>query len=284
VAKRALLITGATGNQGGAVIQALLDDRPEDWEIRALVRDPSSDRAKALQAEGVHLVRGDLDDDRSVAEAVQGAYGVFSVQGFRPQGVAAEEEQGKRLATAAARAGVGHFVYASAGGAGSNSGVPHFESKWHVEEHVRTLGLPATIVRPVMFMENLERPVPRALVMSLWKTYIPDAKQLQLIDVDDIGAFVAGVFGDPDRYIGQTVTLAGDSLTRPKAVAALKRGGRPALFSVRLPKLIVRRLPAEVTVMVAWMGKVGFDADLPALRQMSPDLTTLEQWAAHGSA
>ncbi len=124
MAKRALLITGATGNQGGAVIQALLDDGPEDWEIRALVRDPSSDRAKALQAEGVHLVRGDLDDDRSVAEAVQGAYGVFSVQGFRPQGVAAEEEQGKRLATAAARAGVGHFVYASAGGAGSNSGVP----------------------------------------------------------------------------------------------------------------------------------------------------------------
>ncbi|MGP7998646.1 MAG: NmrA family NAD(P)-binding protein, partial [Streptosporangiaceae bacterium] len=61
---------------------------PEDWEVRALVRDPSSDRAKALQAEGVHLVRGDLDDDRSVAEAVQGAYGVFSVQGFRPQGVA----------------------------------------------------------------------------------------------------------------------------------------------------------------------------------------------------
>jgi len=81
--------------------------------------------------------------------------------------------------------------------------------------------------------------------MSLWKTYIPDAKQLQLIDVDDIGAFAAAVFGDPDRYIGQTVTLAGDSLTRPEAVAALKRGGRPALFSIQLPGLIVRRLPAE---------------------------------------
>ncbi len=94
-----------------------------------------------------------------------------------------------------------------------------------------------------MFMENLERPVPRALVMSLWETYIPDAKQLQLIDVDDIGAFVAGVFGDPDRYIGQTVTLAGDSLTRPKAVAALKRGGRPALFSVRLPGLTCAGFP-----------------------------------------
>ncbi len=75
-----------------------------------------------------------------------------------------------------------------------------------------------------MFMENLERSVPRALVMSLWKTYIPDTKQLQLIDIDDIGTFVAAVFDNPDRYIGQTVTLAGDSLTRPKAVAALKRG------------------------------------------------------------
>jgi len=124
VTKRVLLVTGATGNQGGAVIQALLDHGPEDWEVRALVRNPSSDRAKALQAQGVRLVRGDLDDDRSVAEAVQGAYGVFSVQSFRPQGVAAEEQQGKRLATAAAGAGVSHFVYASAGGADTNSGTP----------------------------------------------------------------------------------------------------------------------------------------------------------------
>ncbi len=282
--KRVLLITGATGNQGGAAIRALLDHGPEDWEVRALVRNPSSDRAKALQAQGVRLVRGDLDDDRSVAEAVQGAYGVFSVQNFRPQGVAAEEQQGKRLATAAAGAGVSHFVYASAGGTDTNSGIPHFESKWHVEEHIRTLDLPATILRPVMFMENLKRSVPRALVMSLWKTYIPDTKQLQLIDIDDIGTFVAAVFDNPDRYIGQTVTLAGDSLTRPKAVAALKRGGRPALFSIQLPKLILNRLPADVTVMFTWMGKVGFDADLPALRQMSPDLNTLEQWATHGSA
>lgn len=132
--KRVLLITGATGNQGGAAIQALLDHGPEDWEVRALVRYTSSDRAKALQAKSVRLVRGDLDDDRSVAEAVQGAYGVFSVQNFRPQGVAAEEQQGERLATAAARAGVSHFVYASAGGTDTNSGIPHFESKWHVEE------------------------------------------------------------------------------------------------------------------------------------------------------
>ncbi len=112
--KRVLLITRATGNQGGAAIRALLNHGPEDWEVRALVRNPSSDRAKALQAKGVRLVQGDLNDDRSVAEAVQGAYGVFSVQNFRPQGVAAEEQQGKRLATAAAGAGVSHFVYASA--------------------------------------------------------------------------------------------------------------------------------------------------------------------------
>jgi uncharacterized protein YbjT (DUF2867 family) len=281
MSKRILLITGATGNQGGAVIRSLLDHREDhDWEVRAFVRDPASARAQALEARGVQLVKGDLDDEASVAQSVRDAYGVFSVQSFQPQGVVAEERQGKLLATAAAEAGVSHFVYSSTSGVDTDSGVPHYEGKWQIEQHIRSLELPATILRPVMFMENLERAAFRAMVMSLWKTYVPDTKPLQLIDVNDIGGFVSAAFADPERFIGQTISLAGDSLTRPLAIEALKRGGRSPLFSVRLPGPMRKRIPAEITTMFTWIGEVGFDADIPALRQIGPELKTLERWAS----
>src|SRR5262245_54577736 len=106
---RTVLITGATGNQGGAVARALAG---KGFALRGMTRKPDSDAAKALSAGGVAIVKGDLDDEASLRSALSGAWGVYAVQNTWEAGVQKEEEQGKRIATLARDAGVGHFVYA----------------------------------------------------------------------------------------------------------------------------------------------------------------------------
>ncbi|WP_284948145.1 NmrA/HSCARG family protein [Acidisoma cladoniae] len=278
---RLLLITGATGNQGGASARALLKEG--GWKLRALVRDPASDRAKALAAQGVELAKGDLDDEASISAALQGVYGVHSVQTPMKIGAAGEERQGKLLASAAAKAGVKHFIYSSAGGAERNSGVPHFESKWRVEQHIQALELPATILRPVAFMDNFATFAFRNTMLSMWKTYLRDSETMQLVAVSDIGWFVARAFAEPDRYIGQAIELAGDSATRPQAVRLLKGAGRTPALSFRIPKLLLRRMPDEFTIMMTWMARDGFKADIPAARATHPGMQTFEGWATNGS-
>lgn len=272
-----LLITGATGNQGGASARALL--KAGGWRLRALVRDPTSEKAKTLAAQGVELAKGDLDDEASVMAALRGVHGVHSVQSPMKIGAAGEERQGKLLATAAARTGVKHFVYSSAGGAERSSGVPHFESKWRVEQHIQALGLPATILRPVAFMDNFATFAFRTTMLSMWKTYLQDSQRMQLVAVSDIGWFVARAFAEPEHYIGQAIELAGDSLTRPQTVRMLKRAGRTPALSFRIPQPMLRRMPDEFTIMMAWMARDGFKADIPAVRATHPGMQTFENWA-----
>src|SRR5829696_2881793 len=148
---RLILVTGATGQQGGAAARHLLAN---GWRVRGLTRNPASDKAQALVALGAEVVEGDLYDRTSVDTALQGAYGVFSVQNFWLPDVGAEGEvrQGQLLADAAHAAGIKHFVYTSVGGAERATGIPHFDSKWAIEQHIAALGLPATVLRPVFFM------------------------------------------------------------------------------------------------------------------------------------
>src|SRR5258707_1882279 len=153
---RTILITGATGNQGGAVAQAL---QSSGFRLRGLTRKPESERATALARRGVDIVKGDLDDEATLRRALAGAWGVFGVQNAAEAGVQREEEQGKRLATLAREAGVEHYVYTSVGSADKRTGVPHFDNKWRIEETVRGLRFPShVILRPVFFMENLVAP------------------------------------------------------------------------------------------------------------------------------
>src|SRR5215471_2452194 len=131
--KNTILVIGAMGNQGEAVWQALLKT---DFALRAFVRKhtpklPHNPKIYKLKEQGIEIMEGDLDDVDSLTHAMNGCYGVFNVINFQDGGVAKEEERGKRVADAAKKTGVEHFVYSSVGGAERNSGVPHFESKWH---------------------------------------------------------------------------------------------------------------------------------------------------------
>ena len=276
---RTILVTGATGKQGGATARALLKQRGT-WRLRALVRDPSSKGAEDLGALGIELVRGDLSDVEAVRSAVRGAYGVYSVQTpMGRDGVAGEERQGKLLATEAARAGVQHFVYSSVAGAERRSGVPHFESKWRIEEHVRASGLPATILRPVAFMDNFDTFAFRTVMLAMTKRFVDDSKPVQFVAVRDIGWFAAEAFRDPSGYVDRAIELAGDAATRPRLVEILRRAGRTPVVPFRMPDLLLGRMPADFTIMMRWIGERGFEADLDELRGINPKLMTLQEWA-----
>ncbi|NTU62699.1 MAG: NmrA/HSCARG family protein, partial [Chloroflexi bacterium] len=148
-----ILVSGATGQQGGATARHLL---AKGFKVRALTRDAKSDKTQALSAQGAEIVQGNLEDRAALDQALKGVYGVFSVQNFwLPEvGFDGEIKQGKLLADAAKAATVKHFVYSSVGAAHRGMGQQHFESKWQIEQYVQALGLPYTILRPVAFMEN----------------------------------------------------------------------------------------------------------------------------------
>ncbi|HEY3504032.1 MAG TPA: NmrA/HSCARG family protein [Actinocatenispora sp.] len=273
-----IAVFGGTGQQGGAVARELLR---RGHPVRAVVRDVA--KAAPLAGAGAELVVGDMDDAASLDAALAGAYGVFSVQTFiGPDGLAGETRQGVAVADAAARAGVRHLVYSSVGGADRDSGVGHFESKAAVERHITALGVPATILRPPFFMDNFAGmgPVDGVLTLPLRADTV-----LQMIATADIGLFVADAFDRPDEYLGRQLDIAGDALTGPAMARVFAEAtGVPTTFRSQ-PIAEVRAHSEEMATMFDWFDRVGFRADLPALRRDHPDLTTLADWAAtHATA
>lgn len=271
-----ILVTGATGHQGGAVARHLLS---RGWQVRALTRDPQKPAAQALAKLGAEVINGDLDARRSVDQALVGVYGAFSVQNFWETGATREIQQGKTLADAARAAGVKHFVYSSVGGAERNTGIPHFDSKWEVEQHVRALDLPATILRPVFYMDNFNSPNFRpAILQGTLTLALRPARTLQMIAVDDIGGFAALAFEKPGEFIGRAFELAGDELTMPQAAEAFSRATGRAVRFVEQPLEQVRSFSKEYAVMLEWFDREGYQADIPALRALYPLLHTFEAW------
>lgn len=150
-----IAVVGATGEQGGAVARTLL---ARGTPMRAIVRDPDAERARALAAAGAQLAVADLTDESSLRAAFYGAPAVFAMASPTPDGgVEAEAEHGKAIARAAAAAAVPHVVYSSVGGVERDSGIPHFESKLEIEQTLLELGVPCTFIRPVFFMNNFVR-------------------------------------------------------------------------------------------------------------------------------
>ncbi|MFB7560400.1 NmrA/HSCARG family protein [Streptomyces brevispora] len=274
-----IMVLGGTGRQGGAVARELLR---RGHAVRALVRDPAKDEARALARAGAVLVRGDLDDETSLVAAMDGVHGVFSVQTFRgPGGCEAEERQGRAVADAAVRAGVKHFVYSSVGGADRDTRVPHFESKLRIEQYLKSLGLPLTVLRPVMFHDILLDIAPRRvqdeLVLGMW---LDPETSVQLIATSDIGVFAADAFEDPESWLGRTVEIAGDDLTGPQMAAAFEAvSGVPTRFQ-QLPIEPLRAARQDLANMFDWFERDGYRADLPTLRGKRPGLVSLESWLA----
>jgi uncharacterized protein YbjT (DUF2867 family) len=272
---RVILVTGATGHQGGATIRALAG---KGFAIRALTRKPDGDAARALASLGAQIVKGDLDDAASLKTALDGAWGAYAVQNTWEGGVEKEEEQGTRFAELAREAGVQHYVYASVGSAHRQTGIPHFENKARVEQTVRELGFPShVIIRPVFFMENLLSPWSLngdKLMMGL----APDVK-LQMIAVDDIGKFGAKAFTDADQLRNVAFDIAGDSVTMPEAAAAVGPLVGKRLSYEQLPMAAVRQQSEDIAKMIEWFESTGYSADIASLeKRFGIRPLTLPEW------
>jgi uncharacterized protein YbjT (DUF2867 family) len=270
-------VTGATGQQGGAVARKLLED---GWKVRALTRDVNKPAAQQLAALGAEIVAGDLDTRAELDAAFQGAYGVFSVQNFWLPSVGYEGEirQGKNVADAAKATGVQHVVYSSVGAAHRGMGQKHFESKWEIENYIQSLDIPYTILRPAFFMDNHNWSRARILSGTLTGMGLRPEKGLQMVAVEDIGVFVALAFEKPKEYLGKTIELAGDELTEAQiADTFTKVIGRPVSL-VQPSGEGGRRSEEEMEAMLNFFNGEAYDADIPALRKLHPGLLTFEQY------
>ena len=273
---KTILVTGATGRQGGAVVQSL---SANGWRVRALVRDTAKPSAQRLAKNNVELVQGDLFARASLEKALDGVYGVFSVQTMAEHGVGGEIVQGKLLADVASRTRIQHFVYSSVGGAERESGIPHFESKWQVEKHIRAIGLPATILRPVFFMDNFASyfgvPVKQQnkLIMPLHRE-----TRLQLIATENIGSFAALAFEQPTSFIGKALEIAGDELSMTELAETFSRVMERTIEFVEQPIDQLIQSNPENALMMQWFNEQGYQAVIPALRALYPSLLNFEAW------
>ncbi len=276
---KTVLVTGATGQQGGSVAYALLD---KGHTVRALTRNPDAEAARRLAAAGAQIVAGDFSDPASVERAARGADAMFVVTSFWGNGPEVETEQGIAAVNAAKAAGVGHLVFSSVADANKATGIPHFESKYRVEQAITGLGIPHTIVAPVAFMENAVASWGiDALRNGVYAFGLPAQRSNQLVAVADIGAFVAAVIERGASVFGKRFDIAGEQLTGTEQAATLARAtGRPVHYQ-EIPLAAARQQDPESAIMFEWFDRVGYDVDIPALRQAFPEVRwhSFEAWA-----
>ncbi|MEV4630101.1 NmrA/HSCARG family protein [Micromonospora sp. NPDC049523] len=278
-----IAVFGGTGKQGGSVIDSILS---RGAHVRALVRSPESDRAQALADRGVELARVEIGDATSLSGALQGVDAFFFMTtpgGHTLADIERETRQGINLVDAAAAAAVPHVVFSSVGGAERDSGVPHFESKRRVEEHLQQSGLRATLVRPVAFMDNFTYMGPSVengeIVLRM---PLPDHIPLQLIAVRDIGqisaSFLLGAAKAPDGAI----EIAGDERTGSQIAAAFgEYAGLPARYEA-LPLQVLGDNP-DMQAMFRWFAETpAYRADIGAVKAIAPSAWDLPTWLRSG--
>ncbi len=272
---RTILVTGATGHQGGAVAHHLL--KRGKFQVRAFVRDEHKHSAIALKRSGAELFVGDLNDRASLEHALQGVYGVFSMQGLN-DGIEAEIREGKALVDVAKALGIGHFVYSSVGSAERKTGVPHFDSKFQIEEYVRASGLPYTILRPVFFLFNYDGMRSMVETGTLSQPLSPDTK-LQQLSEEDYGEMVAEVFERPKDFANRALEVTSVEMTMPEVAATFSRVLGKNVAYQQIPfEAFEQQAGAEMTTMYRWFENVGYGADLAQLKRDFPAPTNFESY------
>ena len=248
------------------------------YRVRGLTRNPGSERAQQLAGLGIEMVKGDFDDAESLNNAAQGVYGVFSVQNFWEHGKQGEIRQGRNLADAAKQAGVSHFVYTSVANADKNTGIPHFDSKYEIEEYIRSIELPYTVIRPVSFMENWEYSRAGIENGAIYGPLSPETRH-QHIAVKDIGRFAAEAFDNPAEWLGVSIDIAGDDHTQLEIAGIFSRVTGKEIQYVQAPwDEYEEQQGEEMTIMEKWFENVGYSVDVDKLRNKYPWLTSLEQY------
>ena len=275
--RKEVLVTGATGQQGGLVARNLL---AKGHRVRAFVRNTESDASQELLELGATLAEGDFNDVKSIRAAVEGVDTVHIVTNMY-EGIDKETPQGIRVVDAAVDAGVEHIVLSSVAGANTNSDVPHFESKFSVEQHLERVARNWSIVAPVFFMENFVLPwnLP-TLKAGKIRQAIGESTPLQMISSTDIGAFIAPVIDQGESFYGKRVEIAGDSLTGPQIAGAIAATSNESIVFEEQPRDEVAAFGEDVALMFDWFEQVGYDVNIEALHARYPEIswTSFEQW------
>jgi uncharacterized protein YbjT (DUF2867 family) len=276
-----VLVTGATGRQGGAVARQLLS---HGYKVKGITRKPQGEKADQLRMLGAEVVYADFDDPASLEKALEGVWGVFAVQDFIEAGLEREIEQGKRLAELARKKDVTHFVYASVAAPepAQHVGIPlaHFEGKWDIEQAIRQLGFPSyTFLRGVFFMEAFmtDYLFPKAGEGKFTGGIKPDTS-FQMVAIEDIAKFALRSFEQPQQMNGHVIELAGARHTMPEVAEILTKTTGKQFQYVQVPWSEVHPVFAKTQ---QWWEARGWDVDIPALeKQYGIPLTKLEEWAA----
>jgi uncharacterized protein YbjT (DUF2867 family) len=277
-----IVVCGATGRQGGAVARHLVKD---GWRVLGLTRDPSSDKAKRLGAMGVELVQADMADRTSLDRACAGADGLFALQNPMIAGFEGEIVQGRNVADAAKAAGVKHVVYGSAG-LGYQTGVPSWDSKVAIAQHMREIGLPLTILRPMALMELMSDKdlYPPVAMWSLMPKLAGGETRILWLATDDVGAIVARVFADPPSFLGKDIALAGDvrSIDECRELWHKAYGRAPRRFP--MPLWLFERVagPAgkDLPTMWRWLRDGSVPLDTGPTRDIHAAALSVADWMA----
>jgi uncharacterized protein YbjT (DUF2867 family) len=270
-----ILVTGATGQQGGAVARLLL---ARGRQVRALTRRADSPAASELRSRGAELAIGDFDDRASLERAMRGVDAVYLMATPFGGGIEAEVRQGTTAADVAAALGVRHLVYSSVSDADRQTGIPHFDSKYAIEQHIQRHGIPYTIIAPAYFMENLDL---QAVGAGRLAMPLPASRRLQQSAVDDIAGFAALALERREPFLGQRFNIASDELTGREMAEILSRVTGRAVQYDELPIETIRARSEDLALMFEWFDRVGYSADIPALRREYPEVGwhSFEAWA-----
>ena len=274
-----VLVSGATGNQGGAVARALINNH---HKVRALTRNKQSTAAQKLAKLGAELIEGSLDDPQYITNALKGVDTFFLMGSPMETGVEHEAKQGIALADAAKNANVGHLVYSSVANADKNTGIPHFESKYKVEKYIRSLGVPFTICAPVAFMDNVVAPWSiDAFKAGKIIQALPGDIKLQQISIRNLGELVARIIEKRTAVFGQRFDIAGDEVSGNDMADILTNTTHRTIVYESLPVSELRKVSDDMATMFEWLAKAGYNVDIQALHNRFDDVKwqTYSQWA-----
>ncbi|MFH9348954.1 NmrA/HSCARG family protein [Kitasatospora sp. NPDC017646] len=273
-------VTGATGAQGGATARALLRaGRP----VRALTRETGSPAARELATLGAELVRADFDDPDSLTAALDGAGALFAMSTPFGTDLDTEFRQGIALLEAAAATGARHVVFTSAANADRSTGIPHFDSKQRIEQHLAGLDLTWTVIGPAAFLDNYANDwTLKSLREGVFHLPMPPGAPLPVIAAETIGDFAAHVLVHPDAYAGKRIDIASQWCTGEQIAAAITAASGRPVHCQEVPLSVVEAYSEDLAAMFRYFQEVGLDIDTAALHAEHPTVEwrTLEDWAA----
>lgn len=302
--RKVIAVTGATGAQGGGLARAILADESGEFTLRALTRNPESDKARMLAAEGAEVVKADFDDPTTLDQAFRGAYGAFCVTNFWEHFSGEKETaQAKVLAEAAHAAGVHHAIWSTF--EDTREFVPleddrmptlqgkykvaHFDAKAEANAFFRDLKVPTTYLLTSGYFENFIYfgwGPQRGPDGGLFVVFPTDDVRVPLIAVEDIGKCALGIFKRREQYVGKTVGVAGEHVNGASIAAQLSEALGQNVSCQNVAPDVYREFdfPGAEDVGNMFQFKRDFadvyqgHRSVEESRTLNPDLQSLREW------